>query len=127
MINVKLKARHYRLITYLLKSVVAESVFTTLNNIKASVLPNMADTELINVDISVEELVSVYQMLSIQNEGVFADINNDMKILLLQQINKGIEENNPDWMFVAQRIQKIKDDYESILENYITQGKNFLN
>jgi hypothetical protein len=126
MININLKAKHYRLIAYLLKNIAAYQVFNILSTIKNSVSNEAKDTdEIISVDP--KELTFVYPILSNMKEGEAAEINKEMDYMLRPQMEAGIISGNQEWGYVAQFIQNHKDSYKDQLQKYIDEGKEFLN
>lgn len=127
MINITLKAKHYRLIAYLLKNIAAYEVFDILSAIKNGVSPTSLDSDEITISIKPENLTYVYPLLSDMKEGEVAEINKEMDYMLRPQIEAGMMNNENEWVYVGTYIYNHKIKYQTKLQNYINQGKDFLN
>lgn len=127
MINITLKARHFRFIAYLLKETLATHVFRVLNEIKSKVPNEALDTDDIEVQAKVSELTFLYPILTNLSEGLAADINKEMDLMLRPQIEAGVLSENPEWIEVATFITTEKTRKADALQSYINDGKSFLN
>jgi hypothetical protein len=136
MITIQLKARHLHFIHGLLKdkSLSEWSGFLTR---KLQAVENKTDEELCDMQTTPSELSTVYNILTVQPEGVAARINKEMDDLLKQQleikvpeeINSGVTgqpgelPENAYFQRIAESIAAIKQHNNTLLQNIINSGK----
>lgn len=126
-VSVSLKAKHFRLITYVLKYIVASDVFDVLAEIKNKVPDTADDEDVIEIQVVPEKLVYIYPILSEKSEGLVSEINKEMDYMLRPQMEAGLSENDDNWIFIATSIQALKTRNAIMLHSHIDEGKRFLN
>lgn len=123
MINVTLKAKHLWYITSLLKDIVASQYFYLLNNIK-TVTTSVKETDDCTVSVKLDDVVVIYQMLSLKPEGQVNDLNLEMNAMLLTQLQTNA--GNPDWDYLADKVTAIRTGNLQVTEQAILSGRLFL-
>lgn len=123
MINVQLNAKHYFFIANTLKDIVASQYFGLLNRIKAATATSQ-DDDLVTVEASVTDTVTIYSIHTLKPEGQVNVINQEMSDLLAAQIQANISD--PEWAELAQKITEIRTANLSVTGTAIQQGKIFL-
>lgn len=129
MLTITLKARHLRLIAFLLKNIIANDVFRVLNEIKTKLSSDALDDDDVTLNVARTEIEFVYPLLSELSEGMVAEINKEMDHMLLPQVATGIEsegETPGDWTTLYQFILNHKARMAGQLQLRIDQGKSFL-
>ena len=141
MIQIKLKAKHFYFIAYLLKNLSIQQYFSLINRIKTQLLNNTDLDILFTIDATVEEIVTIFKILSNLPEGRVNKINVEMDDLLVAQIETGIQQEisngtiadqegnlpeNAYWQWVAKEITAIKAGNTETRNEIIIQGKNFI-
>ena len=127
MITIKLKAKHFRFIANLLKSIVAADVFDVLAELKKKVTPDLADDADVEVEVKHTSLIFIYPKLSELPEGRVAELNKEMDYMLRPQIGAGVQSGSPEWYEVYQNIDALKRRNSDQTQLEIDNGKSFLN
>jgi hypothetical protein len=126
MINITLKAKHYRLIIQLLKEIVVQDVFRMVREIHDHVLTTLGDDEDVEISVTAEEIAYVYPRISALSEGEVAEINKEMDYMLRPQLEAGIAANNAEWIEIATQITEHKTRMAQARQARIDEGKSFL-
>lgn len=126
-IDITLKAKHLRFIAYLLKSVVAQDVFSLLMEIKIKVTDEVDNEDEISINVTADDFIKVYPLLSEEKEGMVAEINKEMDYILRPQIMNGLGgDNAAEWGKIGVFVQNSKEKYAATLAGHIEEGKQFL-
>lgn len=125
MVNVTLKAKHYYFIANDLKNYSAAEYFSLLQRIKVACV-GVADDASVIVDVSVSDLVRVFNTISYKPEGQANRINTEMMDLLTPQIEAGIADNNAEWIEIGTTVTQIRNNNWLVTDNAITTGKAFI-
>lgn len=130
MIQLTLKAKHLRLITYLLKNRNATEVFRVLSEIKDKVTADLPDTDDVTVNVTAVEVIDAYNQLTNLQEGLAAEINKEMDYMIRPQIETGValpdEAVAAQWLDLYNAVAASKATMAADLQNRIEEGKQFL-
>lgn len=125
-VKIVIEAKHARLIAHLLKQHSAHQVFGLLSEIKDKTADELEDDAEVTLNVSPDDVLLVYPMLSELPEGLAASVNAEMDALLLPQVNVGVNDKNEGWIYIAEFIAKYKADWSARLAAMIESGKGFL-
>ena len=133
MIQITLKAKHYYYIVRFLKNYSLEQYFDLFSRIKTSIENNTNDEAQFGVLASVQEIVSIYKILTYLPEGQSNTINTEMAEILQTLIQQGVSQEisngitDGDWSELAKNLTIIKDENTAAREADILTGKNLIN
>lgn len=136
MITIQLKAKHLHFIQGLLKDK-SLSEWSGFLSRKIQAVQNKTDEELCDMETTVVELTTVYNIITTQSEGVTARINKEMDDLLKQQLDIKVPEEiaagitgqpgelpeNAYFQRIAESVGIIKQSNTVLLENIINSGR----
>jgi hypothetical protein len=125
MVQIKLKAKHFYLISEILFGYAAYTSFSTLEKIK-SACNGANDDDLVTVESEVDTVVNVFSELSKRPEGSYNQINGEMIDILTPQITEGTNLGDPEWIKLGESIAEIRETNLSIITNSIISGKSRL-
>lgn len=121
--NLQFKAKHFYFVANTLKDIVASQFFSLLNEIKQETA-GKADDDLATINVSAQDVATVYAIHSMKPEGQVSSINAEMGAMLASQIqsNAGIKE----WDDLAIKISEIRANNLAATGSSILLGKEFL-
>lgn len=125
MIQIKLKAKHFYLISEILFGYAAYASFSTLEKIK-SACNGANDEDLITVESEVNTVTEVFTELSKRPEGSYNQVNSEMIDILIPQITEGTNLGDPEWIKLGENINQIRNNNLSIISDSIIRGKSRL-
>ena len=125
MISLKLKAKHYYLVANVLFDFAAYNSFSILKKIKEA-CDGVNENDLVLVETDVDTITSVFQILSQKPEGSFNIVNGEMLDLLVPQIAKGVQNNDPEWIQLGKNVTEIRNNNFLAINQAIQSGKTRL-
>lgn len=126
MVSIELKVNHLQLIAYAIKDLPASDVYRLLMEIKNNV-SNFVDKEaIVSINVTANEIIFVYSVLSELPEGVVSGINKEMAELLLKQIMEKLPEPGEEFSKIYAGITGIKENKAIRLAEYLESGTDFL-
>ena len=130
MIQLTLKAKHLRLITYLLQNRNATEVFRVLSEIKDKVTAEVADSDEVTVNVTAAEVIDAYNQLTNLQEGLAAEINKEMDYMIRPQIETGVASTDEavamQWGELYTAVAASKATMAADLQSRIEAGRQFL-
>lgn len=125
MISVQLQAKHFYFVTNDLMRYAAMEYNSLLKRIGMN-CSGVADSDLVAVQTSVDDLVKIFSLVADKPEGQTNRINTEMMTLLEPQITAGVAAGDQEWIGAAQKIDAIRNANWSITDQAIVNGKAFL-
>ena len=125
MLTVNLKAKHLYYVCNDLRNFAASEYFSLLGRVKAACV-DLADDDVAPVEVSVHDLVKIFNVVAYKPEGQANRINTDMMALLAADMEAGITAQDAEWIEASTQIEAIRNSNWNIADNAIAAGKAFI-
>lgn len=90
MIQLQLKAKHFYYVAFALQDKPLRQFAALLSKMKDALANNTDIDSLITVDVSFNDLISVFTIVAALPEGLSSGINTEMNTLIMPQISTGV-------------------------------------
>lgn len=142
MIQLQLKAKHFYYVAFALQDKPLRQFAGILNRMKDALIDNTDLNALFTIDVSYNDLISVFTIAAALPEGLSSSINTEMNLLIMPQIQAGVvaemqlgivpdaDGNLPDtaiYQRIAKTITEIKTGNANAMAIQIGLGQNIIN
>ena len=142
MIQLQLKAKHFYYIAFALQDKPLRQFAAILNRIKTALTDNEDLNALFIIDVSYNDLISVFTIAAALPEGLSSSINTEMNLLIMPQIQAGViaeiqagnvadaDGNLPEaaiYQRIAKTITEIKTGNANVMAIQIGLGQSIVN
>jgi hypothetical protein len=87
---------------------------------------DLADDDIMQVLVSVDQFVQVFENISNKSEGQANRINTEMMTMLTSQFQAGVGSGDPEWVDAYAKTDAIRQNNWAITDNAIASGKLFI-
>ena len=142
MIQLQLKAKHFYYIAFALQDKPLRQFAGILSRMKDALLDNTDLNALFTIDVSYNDLISVFTIAASLPEGLSSSINTEMNLLIMPQIQAGViaeiqvgnvadaDGNLPEaaiYQRIAKTITEIKTGNANAMAIQIGLGQSIIN
>jgi len=142
MIQLQLKAKHYYYVAFALQDKPLRQFAGILGRMKDALADNTDLNQLYAIEVSYNDLVSVFTIIAALPEGLSSSINTEMNALIMPQVQAGViaevqagnvadaDGNLPEtaiYQRVAKTITEIKTGNASVMAIQIGLGQSIVN
>ena len=142
MIQLQLKAKHFYYIAFALQDKPLRQFAGILSRMKDALLDNTDLNALFTIDVSYNDLISVFTIAAALPEGLSSSINTEMNLLIMPQIQAGViaeiqagnvadaDGNLPEaaiYQRIAKTITEIKTGNANVMTIQIGLGQSIVN
>jgi len=142
MIQLQLKAKHFYYIAFALQDKPLRQFAGILSRMKDALVDNTDLDAMYTIDVSYNDLISVFTIVAALPEGLSSGINTEMNTLIMPQIQDGVlaevqagnvadaDGNLPEtaiYQRIAKTITEIKTGNASVMAIQIGLGQNIVN
>lgn len=142
MIQLQLKAKHFYYIAFALQDKPLRQFAGILSRMKDALLDNTDLNALFTIDVSYNDLISVFTIAASLPEGLSSSINTEMNLLIMPQIQAGViaeiqagnvadaDGNLPEaaiYQRIAKTITEIKTGNANVMTIQIGLGQSIVN
>jgi len=142
MIQLQLKAKHYYYIAFALQDKPLRQFAGILSRMKDALVDNTDLNALFTIDVSYNDLISVFTIAAALPEGLSSSINTEMNLLIMPQIQTGViaeiqagnvadaDGNLPEaaiYQKIAKTITEIKTGNANAMAIQIGLGQSIIN
>ena len=142
MIQLQLKAKHFYYIAFALQDKPLRQFAGILSRMKDALVDNTDLNALFTIDVSYNDLISVFTIAASLPEGLSSSINTEMNLLIMPQIQAGViaeiqagnvadaDGNLPEaaiYQRIAKTITEIKTGNANVMTIQIGLGQSIVN
>jgi len=142
MIQLQLKAKHFYYVAFALQDKPLRQFAGILSRMKDALVDNTDLNALFTIDVSYNDLISVFTIAAALPEGLSSSINTEMNLLIMPQIQAGViaeiqagliadaDGNLPDtaiYQKIAKTITEIKTGNTNAMAIQIGLGQSIIN
>ena len=142
MIQLQLKAKHYYYVAFALQDKPLRQFAGILSRMKDALLDNTDLDKMFTIDVSYNDLISVFTIAAALPEGLSSSINTEMNTLIMPQITTGViaeiqagliadaDGNLPDtaiYQKITKTITEIKTGNTNAMAIQIGLGQSIIN
>jgi hypothetical protein len=142
MIQLQLKAKHFYYVAFALQDKPLRQFAGILSRMKDALVDNTDLDAMYTIDVSYNDLISVFTIVAALPEGLSSGINTEMNTLIMPQVQAGViaevqagnvadaDGNLPEtaiYQRIAKTILEIKTGNASVMAIQIGLGQNIVN